>query len=181
MEIIIACIICLLFGVAMFYMIFIYSEGEVFIELLTKVNHAPQVGVIIAPYIVMNYSEFGTAYTKETWLIAIGLVLLLLLITIVIQFIIILLTNRTEKIKAKKAKEKIPPKKTFKQNIISLIEQMQQSFIGSTVLVPVLIIANAGRRQLFKPITIGTIIYALLLYFICKLILKKLTKTNKRT
>lgn len=81
----------------MFTLFFFYKDGFILIETLKKLNYVPQMGVVLAPYIVMSSGEFGEPYTLKTWAITFALIIGLFIVTTVIQFFMNWLEGRAER------------------------------------------------------------------------------------
>lgn len=94
---IVGAIIGLGIPVGMFTLFFFYKDGFILIETLKKLNYVPQMGVVLAPYIVMSSGEFGEPYTLKTWAITFALIIDLFIVTTVIQFFMNWLEERAER------------------------------------------------------------------------------------
>ena len=84
MEILII-ILVLAVALGLFSMLFFFLDGLILVEPLEKLEYIAQMGVVLAPCVVMSTDEFGEPYTLQTWAITIGLMLGCLLLSIFLK------------------------------------------------------------------------------------------------
>ena len=104
MEILI--IILVLAGtLGMFSLFFFFLDGLPMVEPLEKLEYIAEMGVVLAPCVVMSTDEFGEPYTLQTWAITIGLMLGCLLLTMFVRICIDWIEEHADRRQTKKQKK----------------------------------------------------------------------------
>lgn len=104
MEIlIILLILCVILGLISIF--FFFLDGLPLVEPLEKLEYIAQMGVILAPCVVMSSDEFGKPYSLQTWGITIGLMLGCLILTLLISAFIDCIEERADRRQIKKQKK----------------------------------------------------------------------------
>ena len=104
MEILI--IILILVGtLGLFSLLFFFLDGLPMVEPLEKLEYIAQMGVVLAPCIVMSTDEFGESYTLQTWAITIGLMIGCLLLTMFLRICIEWLEEHADRRQIKRQKK----------------------------------------------------------------------------
>jgi len=90
-------------------LLFFVLDGLPIVEPLEKLIYIAEMGVVLAPCLIMSTDEFGEPYTLQTWAITIGLMLGCLLLTVFLRICIDSIeenANRRQMKKQKKHKQK---------------------------------------------------------------------------
>lgn len=86
-------------------LLFFFLDGLIMVEPLEKLEYIAQMGVVLAPCVVMSTDEFGEPYTLQTWAITFGLMLGCLLLSIILNIGIEWIEERANKRQIKKQKK----------------------------------------------------------------------------
>ena len=104
MEILI--IILILVGtLGLFSLLFFFLDGLPMVEPLEKLEYIAEMGVVLAPCVIMSTDEFGKPYTLQTWMITIGLMLGCLLLTMLFRICIEWIEGHADRRQIKRQKK----------------------------------------------------------------------------
>ena len=100
-------VIILLVGMILgiIFLFFFFLDGLPIVEPLEKLKYIAQMGVVLAPCVIMSTDEFGEPYTLQTWTITIGLMLGCLLLTIFLKIFIDWIEERADGRQIKRLKK----------------------------------------------------------------------------
>ena len=114
-------------SIGVFAILFIFQDGLILAEALKKLNFAPQMGVVLAPYIVMSSGEFGEPYSAKTWGITIAIMAGCLLLSMFIMFFVNWLEER-----AKRRQNKRQIKQNVEKNFGEMFKDIGFSNVNGT-------------------------------------------------
>lgn len=133
MDILIIILVCGI-SLGLFSLFFIFLDGLPMVEPLEKLEYIAEMGVVLAPCVIMSTDEFGEPFTLQTWVITFGLMLGCLLLTILLRMCIDWIeenADRRQTKKQKKNKQKavknLLGRKAAKKFGVSSIEQVKDT------------------------------------------------------
>lgn len=99
-------VVLILVGVlGLFWLLFFFLDGLLIVEPLEKLEYIAQMGIVLAPCIVMSSNELGEPYTFKTWTITFGLMLACLLLTLFLRIFIECIEDYADRRQIKKQKK----------------------------------------------------------------------------
>lgn len=184
-------------SIGFFAILFIFQDGLIAAKVLKKLNFMPQMGVVLAPYVVMSSSEFGEPYSAKAW----GTTIAIMVGCLIASMLVMLCVNWLEE-RAKRRQNKRQLKTNVEKNVegifkgiefshnkvsqtkqrksikfvfANLLAQAWGATLAAAVLAPLFIALDEGVEKLLEPLCILTVILGVGVSFLCKWGFKKIS------